>query len=55
MKLYVPTFYLLKSFFRKSISFKIFSSETFLSKVLLPKINLLYFFVALIKKPIRQM
>lgn len=35
MKLYVPTFYLLKSF--------------------LPKINLLYFFVALIKKPIRQM
>ena len=45
MKLYVPTFYLLKSFFRKSISFEIF----------LPKINLLYFFVALIKKPIRQM
>ena len=29
---------------------------TFLSfKIFLPKINLLYFFVALIKKPIRQM
>ena len=33
------------------LSFKIFSSEN----QSLPKINLLYFFVALIKKPIRQM